>query len=941
MTFGPIASLRHRARSIHDSSERSRASMRAVLERPTNDGGAASSWYALTSSEVAANVGSDHELGLDQTEAERRLLVDGPNELIGEKARSPWLMLLAQFTNTIIVVLMLAGVVTVVVGDTKDALIIATVITLNAVISFFQDYRAEQAIAALKRLSEPQARVTRGGQTRTVSAEHLVVGDVIELEPGDVVPADARLIQAPSLRVDESTLTGESVPVDKAPDVIAGDEVPLADQRNMLFKGTEVTYGRGRAMVVATGTRTQLGQIAQLLRAHRAPPTPLQRRLALLGRQLALGVVAISAVVFAIGVASGESLTRMLLVAVSLAVAAIPESLPAVVTLSLALGAHRMVVRRAIVRKLPAVEALGSVTVIATDKTGTLTQGRMAVERLWVGGQDFEVTGSGYVPEGEIRSEVSGESLIDDSRHSMLQRLLTAGALANDAALIAPGDDNDEWGVAGDPTDGALLVVAAKGGVTRDELSSSLPRVAEVSFDSRRKRVTTVHGATSNELVVATKGAVESVLSCATMLLVGDGSDRAITDDDRDVITARAERYAADGYRVLAVAGRAIDALPPRIADVEQSLVFYGLVAMMDPPRPEAADSVRAAHRAGIQVVMITGDHPSTAQVVAERLGILDGRRVVRGDELFKMADNELAEAVPDIAVFARTTAEQKLDIVRAWAARHEVIAMTGDGVNDAPALRRADIGVAMGRSGTDVSKEAADIVLADDNFASIVAAVGEGRRVYDNIRRFVRYGLIGGVAEIWVMLLGPFVGLSLALLPGQILWINLLTHGLPGLALGVEAAEDDTMSRPPRRPAESIFARGLGRDVAVMGIWTAAVSLGLGIWGNETGRPWQTMIFTSLALLQLGNAIALRSEKRSVLALGWRTNRPLALTLLATLALQLVAVYWQPLQNTLELDPLGLRDLIVVLAASSLGLLAIEAQKFLARRRAVSLLVP
>jgi len=571
------------------------------------------------------------------------------------------------------------------------------------------------------------------------------------------------------------------------------------------------------------------------------------------------------------------------------------------------------------------------VTVIATDKTGTLTQGRMQADRVWTPAGEVQVSGSGYAPHGTF---TTNDGCRVDPTAPPLGRLLLAAVLANDAHLLPPTSAGQAWEVAGDPTEGALLALAAKAGLDRDQLQTELPRVAEVPFDSARKRMTTIHRTHNGQLLVATKGAIETLAPLLAALAGHDGP-RPITPADQARLHVQAEAYAAQGYRVLAVAGRQLPALPAQVEDAEAELVLYGLVAMADPPRPEAAQAVAAAQQAGIHPIMITGDHPATARAIAARLGILDGHQVLSGADLAQQGRGYLAEHVTDIAVYARTTPEQKLDIVEAWKARGQVVAMTGDGVNDAPALRRADIGVAMGQAGTEVSKQAADMVLADDNFATIVKAVREGRRIYDNLRRFVRYGLTGGSAEIWVMLAAPLFGLPLALLPAQILWINLVTHGLPGLALGVEQAEPDTMGRPPRRPSESIFARGLWQHVLAMGLLTGTVSLGLGIWGHATGRPWQTMIFTSLALLQLGNALAVRSERQSVFRLGLGSNRFLGWTVLGTLLVQLGLLYWPPAQTALDLQPLTLAELAIVLVASTTAFWAIEAEKLVSRLRA------
>jgi Ca2+-transporting ATPase len=604
-----------------------------------------------------------------------------------------------------------------------------------------------------------------------------------------------------------------------------------------------------------------------------------------------------------------------------------------VVTIGLALGAQRMIRHNALIRRLPAVETLGSVTVICTDKTGTLTEGRMLVERLWTLAGEDEVTGSGYKPSGDLWRDGATR---DVAQESPLAALLTAGALCNDAVLVPPGDDGEDWSIVGDPTEGALLAVASKLGFDRERMNTRYPRLAEIPFDSGRKRMVTIHRtADPEERLVAAKGAVEAVMEAATHVATGAG-DEPIDEPTRRRVLDQAAEFAADGYRVLAIAGRTVhDGAIGQVLQSERDLVLYGLVAMADPPRGESRDAVEACRTAGITPVMITGDHPATGLAIGSRLGIAESAdQVITGAQIVEEHASGLAGHVANVAVYARTSPEQKLDIVNAWKEHGDIVAMTGDGVNDAPALRTADIGVAMGVAGTEVAKEASDMVLTDDNFASIVTAVGEGRRIYDNIRRFVRYTLTSNAGEIWVMFLGPFIGLPLPLQPVQILWINLVTDGFPGLALGVEPAEEDVMRRPPRPPKESIFAHGLWQQVIVVGLLMGFLTLGVGLWGEANDRPWQTMIFTTLALLQLGNALAVRSERQSLFALGLRTNMYLLWTVAITTAIQIVIIYWGPLQSLLKTEALSAQELLIVLVVSTGIFFAVELEKWLRRRR-------
>ena len=879
--------------------------------------------WAMDGSDVAAALATDPTRGLAAPEAAARLLRHGRNELVERGKKPPWRLLVEQFTNAMIVVLVVAGVITALLGDLKDTFIILAIVVLNGIVGFVQEYRAEQALDALKRMASPTARVVRDGETLLVPAPELVPGDLVRLDAGDIVTADMRLLEVRALRINEAALTGESEPAEKSTEPLPG--VPdgvLADQRNVAFNGTAVTYGRGLGVVVTTGMSTALGRVAELLQEHGGGQTPLQKRLATLGKGLAGLALVVCVLVFAAGVARGESPEVMFLVAVSLAVAAIPEGLPAVVTVALALGARRMARRHALVRKLPAVETLGSVTVICSDKTGTLTENRMLVERAWTPAGAFVVGGGGYAPDGPIEAE--GDP--DPAAEAALDRLARIAVACNDATLRGPGRAGGDWSITGDPTEGALLAFAGKRGVFASDLLADHPRVEEITFDSARRLMTTLH-ADGDRIWVASKGALEAL---ATIL---DAADAPLLPEAK----AAARRYAADGYRVLALAERTIGAVPDELDHAEAHLRLVGIVAMADPPRPASAASIAACRAAGVTPIMITGDHPLTGAAIARRIGILlpEGEALT-GVELDQLDDAAFEARVERVAVYARMNPEQKLRIVKAWQGRGAVVAMTGDGVNDAPALRLADIGIAMGITGTEVSKEAADMVLADDDFATIVHAVEEGRRIYDNIRRFVRYLLTTNSAEVWVMFLAPFLGLPIPLLAVQILWINLVTDGLPALALGVEPVEPDAMRRRPRPPGESILGAGLWKQALWVGLLMAAVVLGIQAVAIEADWHWQTMVFTTLALLQLGNALAVRSERLSVFSLGFGTNRPLALAVGGTMLVQLALIYVPALQPIFVTEALGVQELAVVLVASTAAFVAVELEKlFLRRRRA------
>ncbi|MEU6337680.1 cation-transporting P-type ATPase [Streptomyces cellulosae] len=844
--------------------------------------------------------------GLSSAEAARLLARHGPNALPEEPRTPVWRRALQQLRDPLILVLLVAAVLTIATGDLSDAAVILFVIVVNTTVGVVQEVRAEQAVRALSALSTPTARVVRDGAERSLPAAEVVPGDVVLPAEGDIVPADGDVVAAAALLTDESSLTGESVPVEKAP----GGDADGDASRGRVSAGTVVVHGRGRVVVTATGADSALGRIAGLMRA--APgPTPLQRRLAQFGRVLAAVIVALCALVLALGLVRGQPVELMIVAAISLAVAAVPESLPAVVTLALALGARRMADRHAIVRRLPAVETLGSVTVIATDKTGTLTEGRMAAERLWTPAGEATVSGTGYEPRGRVvrdgRTVTAGDA-------PDLAALLSTAMLCNDAALEPSPDGpqgEGEWKALGDPTEAALLVAGARLGLEQAALLGEWPRIAEIPFDSGRTRMTTVHRGPDGRVRVACKGAPEALLRPS---ILADGPDllaRAAT---------QAEKLARDGYRVLAVATVGHPDAQEPTRTWESGLTLLGLVGILDPPRTASEPTITACRNAGIVPVLITGDHPLTARAVATRLGITTGRdhEITTGQHIREGT----AGALTDVRVYARTTPEQKLDIVEAWRGAGQVVAMTGDGVNDGPALRRADIGVAMGRRGTEVARQAADLVLADDNPATIVSAVEEGRRVYDNVRRFLLYGLAGGMAEIVVMLLGPFLGMPLPLLPAQILWINLLTHGLPGVALGAEPVAPEAMRRPPRPPEESVLGAGLWPRVLLLGAFIAVVTLVVGVWAKETDRPWQTMIFLVLGATQMG--VALGSRVRP----GTLANPFLLAAVGTALVLQVAGVYVPFLQDLLGTEPLSPGDLAIACALSALGYAVMRVQR-------------
>lgn len=898
-----------------------------------------SNWYQLNYPEVLQELGSDMSEGLSQEQANHRLRLHGYNELIEQDLKKPWVILWEQLTDTLVIILIVAAIVSAILGDYNDAIGIIAIVVLIALLGFNQEYRAQKAIATLKKLSIPTVKVRRSGCVTEISARQLVPGDIVELEAGDLVPADCRLLDSLHLRTQEAALTGESESVDKDPKALALADLPLGARYNMVYMGTDITYGRSLAVVTETGMKTEFGRIATMIQTVEPEATPLQRRLDQLGKMLAIASLVLVAIIFVLGLLRGEDIKLMFLTAITLVVAALPEGLPAVVTIALALGAQQLLKRRVLIRKLPAVETLGSVTVICSGKTGTLTENRMTVSVLDVAGSRLDLTAPlrSYTPSAETPSLLS--------QPPALSLLLAASTLCNDAQLEADSDEPLSFHVVGDPTEGALVGAAALQGLWKPELEQTLPRVAEIPYDSQRQRMTTVHqfpvdlsqiplaletvwhwnqGNGKLSDLAFTKGTVEKLLDICSDVWV-NGRTEPLNKKWHKRILATYNQLTNNGLRVLGVAFR-LEATP---GNLEQDLTFIGLVGMNDPARPQAREAVLTCKTAGIRPVMITGDHPLTSQHIARELGIAIDHQILTGEDLARLSGEELEQQLETVSVYARVSPKQKFDIVQALQKRGQIVAMTGDGVNDAPALKAADIGVAMGIRGTDVAKEAADMVLLDDNFATIVAAVKEGRVIYDNIRKFIKYLLSSNSGEMWVMLLAPFLGMPLPLLPLQILWINLTTDGLPALALSLEPAERGIMRRSPYNPNENIFVRGMGRDIIWVGLLMGFVSLGTGYWYWRINHPaWQTMLFTVLTLSQMGNALAIRSEQDSLFRIGLLSNKALLAAVILTLGLQLAVIYVPWLQRLFITVTLSFTDLILSFALSSLVFWAIELQK-------------
>lgn len=908
-------------------------------------------WHQLNPQQVMEQLGTQVETGLSSEEAARRLEQHGPNELAERAAKSPWAILWEQLTGIMVIILIVSAIISAVLGEYIDALVIMIIVILNSVLGFTQEYQAEQAMAALKKMAVPHVRARRGGHIQEISARDLVPGDIFLLEAGNSVPADARLVESINLRVQEAVLTGESEAVEKNVEPITQENASLGDRINSVYLGTTATYGRGTAVVTNTGMNTQLGKIAEMIQSVGGEKTPLQHRIEQLGKGLAVAALAIVALVFVLGLLRGQEVVEMFRISIAMAVAAVPEGLPAVVTIALALGAQRMLQRRALIRKLPAVETLGSVTVICSDKTGTLTENRMTVTLVDVAGNSLNLSERLRSFSPTVNRNEPPEELLRDTPAIALS--LAGGALCNDAILEPVEGEPGGYSSVGDPTEGALVISAARAGLWKDELDRSFPRIQELPFDSDRKRMTTVHRPNPEKVpeplnpfkdarpdffapdqdIIITKGAVDSLLDVCSHVWI-NGETQPLDDHWRERILSANNGMAQNGMRVLGISFRPVPQQSHDVKSLEQELIFLGMVGMIDPARPEVRDAVATAQAAGVRPVMITGDHPLTAAYIASELGIASRGSVVTGRELEEMQVEQLRGIVHEVPVYARVSPEHKLKIVQALQDHGHVVAMTGDGVNDAPALKKANIGVAMGITGTDVSKEASDMVLLDDNFATIVAAIEEGRRIYDNIRKFVKYTMTSNAGEIWVMLLAPFLGMPLPLSPLQILWVNLVTDGVPGLAMTIEPAERDTMQRPPHPPQENIFARGMARDILWIGLLMGLVSLFVAWFFWNRGNPnWQTMAFTTLTLAQMGNALATRSERYTLFEIGLFSNKAMLWAVLATFMLQLGVIYLPFMNRAFETRPLSLTELLISLAFSMIVFIAIELFKVIRKR--------
>ena len=880
-------------------------------------------WHNLTIDETFHELRSQAH-GLSSTEVAERNLKYGSNELQAAHRVSPWEILLEQFKNILILILLGATGISLFLGHGIESIVIAVIVLFAVMLGFVQEYRAERAIEALRRMAAPTATVLRDGIETKIPAKDLVPGDVIILHTGDRVAADARLLEAINLQMEEAALTGESVPVEKHVRALREEDLPVGDRRNIAYAGTAVTFGRGRALVVATGMQTEFGKIAQLLQTIETAKTPLQHNLDKVGTVLARTAFVVVALIVVLGLVRGQPFIEMLIFGIALAVAVVPEALPAVVTISLAIGVQKMVKRNALIRRLPAVETLGSTSVICSDKTGTLTKDEMTVRKIFAGGKLFTVSGAGYKPEGFFSTNGGAVSGVTPT----LRQMLMAATLASDTQLVK--DSAGNWDIKGDPTEAALVVAAAKAGLDKEFLDSSYPRVHEIPFSSESKRMITVHQ-TNGSLTAYAKGAPEVILNDCEFIVTGEGLE-VLDIERRDQILCQAQEMAGEALRVLGIAYKP----DTRLQSAHCDMTFLGLAGMIDPPRPEAKAAIGVCTQAGIRPIMITGDHPGTAQAVARELGLLfTGGRVVTGAEIEQMPDDQLESEVENISVYARVSPAHKLRVVTAWQARGHIAAMTGDGVNDAPALKKADIGIAMGLTGTDVTREAAEMTLTDDNFASIVAAVEEGRGVFGNIKKYLMYLLSSNIGEIGLMAGSALLGLPLPLTAVQILYVNLATDGLPALALSVDPPEKDLMKRKPRNPRTGIFTRPVVTLMVLGGIWSTLVNLGLFMWALGSGRSLaeaMTMTFVSLVLIQFFKAYIFRSDRHSVF------NEPFAnvwlnIAILWEVGLLLLIIYVPFLHNVFGTYYLPVEDWLIIGGLAATVVPVLEVAKWMERR--------
>ncbi|MDO8468972.1 MAG: cation-translocating P-type ATPase [Candidatus Peribacter sp.] len=879
-------------------------------------------WHALTAAQTLEDLHTPLQSGLSDAEAKRRLQEYGSNELKKVDGISPWSMLLGQCKNVLIIILIIAIVLSAILGHEIEAITIGVIVVFAVLLGFVQEYKAERAIEALRQMAAPLATVLRGGEEKESPAKEIVPGDLVLLVAGNRVPADGRVVKSVNLHADEAPLTGESVPVAKTDAAIIKDELSIGDRHNMLFAGTAITYGRGMMVITATGMQTEFGKIALLLQTVQEGATPLQRNLDQVGKRLAQWAAGVVLLIAGAGIARGQPVLDMVIFAVALAVAVVPEALPAVVTISLAIGVQRMAKRHALIRHLPAVETLGSTSVICSDKTGTLTKDEMTARKIWVAGETYDITGSGYDPQGEFRKR---DGRIDPP--AALREMLRAAVLASDTRLVR--GEGGIWDIKGDPTEGALVVAAAKAGIHKDQEDEASPRTAEIPFTSESKRMVTLHQSPQGSVAYA-KGAPEVMVESCTLMRTAEGTV-PFTLEEKVRILDVARSMADDALRLIAITSK----VTGEIGGAEHGMTFLGLVGMIDPPRPEALAAVRRCEEAGIRVLMITGDHPITAQAVAKELGILHGNRVLTGSELDAMNEKELESVIGKVDVFARVSPTHKLRVVTALQKHGRIVAMTGDGVNDAPALKKSDVGIAMGISGTDVSREAADMTLTDDNFASIVAAVEEGRAIFGNIKKYLMFLLSSNIGELFLMVGASLLGTTLPLSAVQILYVNLVTDGLPALALAVDPPEHDLMRRPPRNPKGNIFNRPVILLMLLGGIWSAVVNLSLFVWASASGRPAaeaMTMTFLSLVLIQFFKAYNFRSDRHSVLRKPF-ANRWLNIAIFSEILLLIATVYWPLLQQPFGTFAVTMKDwtIILVLAASVIPVL--ETGKWMIRR--------